>query len=180
MSSVRGNPTKVERWRDKSASGVTTNDWLASFYKYDVLGNLRGIKDAGGHWSTSIYLDSFGQTSCPPSGSLNGQANVSKATNALGHNVEATYASCTGQVLSARDQNDINAGRTGTTYTYDLLGRPLTTTSADGGYSSVSYDDTPMRDIPARRRSWMRPDGRSPTNISTAFTELSNHGLWIR
>src|SRR5438552_7848141 len=53
-----------------------------------------------------------------------------------------SYYPCTGQKQSTRDENDILAARTGTTYTYDLIFRPLTVTHTDGGQTSYSYTDT--------------------------------------
>src|SRR5204863_301768 len=41
-------------------------------------------------------------------------------------------------------QNDINAGRAGTVFTYDGMNRPLTTSYTDGGQTSLNYNGDPV------------------------------------
>lgn len=131
-SPYRGNATKVKRWRNSD------NSWLPTGYTYDGYGNISSITDPGGHTTQWDYSDSFVPGSCIPAS--NSYAYVSKITNALGQQTLITRYACTGQKQSLRDQNDINAGRPGTTYTYDLMNRPLCTNSPDGGQTCLNYN----------------------------------------
>jgi YD repeat-containing protein len=134
---LRGNLTRVKRWRN------TDGAWLTTTYSYDELGNIRSIKDPLGHVTSYDYADSFANTKClPPLGS-SGQAYVSAVTNALTQRVEVVRYPCTALVQAHRDQNDIDAQLAGTTYTYDPMGRLLTKDLADGGHSEIAYNDVP-------------------------------------
>ena len=62
-STLRGNATRVKRWRN------TDSAWLTTTYSYDDLGNIRSIKDPLGHVTSYDYGDSFYDSHClPPSG----------------------------------------------------------------------------------------------------------------
>src|SRR5207253_1159901 len=80
-------------------------------------------------------------SACPPVG--NSYAYVTSVTNALGQQIQRTLYQCTGLLQAHKDQNDITAGRAGTTYVYDLLGRMTQTNTPDGGQVSTSYNDVP-------------------------------------
>ncbi len=131
----RGNASRVKLWRNTDGALLTTT------YNYDDLGNVRSIADQRGNPSYFTYNDSWANGSCAPSG--NGQAYVTQFTNALSQNVTFAYYPCSGLVQARKDQNDINAGRSGTTSTYDLLGRILSKSLPDGGLTSTTYNDTP-------------------------------------
>jgi len=133
----RGNATRVKRWRN------TDGALLTSTYSYDDLGNIRAIKDPLSHSTTYDYTDSFANSFCPPPAGKNGQGYVSTVTNALGQQVKVVRYPCTSLVQAHKDQNDINAGRAGTTYTYDLMNRLLTKNLSDTGQTSMTYNDVP-------------------------------------
>jgi RHS repeat-associated protein len=131
----RGNATQVERWLNPGNALLTTS------YTYDDLGNIRTIQDPLLNSTNYSYTDSFANTACPPP--ANSLAYVSQVTNALSQNIQIVRYPCTGLVQAHLDQNDINAGRAGTTYSYDLLGRVTQKNLPDGGQVSTSYDDVP-------------------------------------
>ena len=134
---LRGNATRVKHWRNTDGALLTTT------YSYDTVGNIRAIKDPLGHSTTFDYTDSFANAACPPPAGNTGQAWVSTATNPLGQQLKVTRYPCTALVQAHRDQNDINTGGVGTTYVYDLLGRPTQKNNPDGGQSTTSYNDVP-------------------------------------
>jgi len=133
----RGNLTRAKRWRNTDGALLTTT------YSYDTLGNIRAIKDPLNHVATFDYTDSFATTACPPPVGKNGQAWVSTVTNPLGQQIKVTRFPCTALVQAHKDQNDINASRAGTTYTYDLLGRATQKNLPDGGQLGTTYNDVP-------------------------------------
>ncbi len=137
-NTIRGNATRVKKWRN------TDNALLATAYIYDDLGNIRQITDPRSNTTTWDYTDHWwgGSANCLPA--TNSQAYVTQVTNAL-NQIVALFdrRACTGQVNSQRDQNDINANRDGTTFTYDLMNRVKSKNSPDGGTSSYDYNDTP-------------------------------------
>jgi len=131
----RGNATRVERWRNTDGAIIT------SAYTYDDLGNIRTITDPLGNATKWTYTDSWANSSCPPP--ANTLAFPTTVTDALSHNIQLDYFPCTGLKQARKDQNDINAGRAGTTWTYDSLGRVLIQTQPDMGQIISSYNDTP-------------------------------------
>jgi RHS repeat-associated protein len=135
---LRGNPTHTKIWLN------TSNSWVTTSNIYDVLGHLVSTTDPGGHTSTMSYSDDWNgwnlTTACLPSS--NSFAFLTDAANALGQHRHTTYFPCTGQTQSNQDQNDINASRSGTTYTYDAMKRLLTKNYAGGGQNSFSYSDS--------------------------------------
>jgi RHS repeat-associated protein len=133
----RGNVTRVKRWRN------TDGTLLTDTYQYDDLGNIRLIRDPLTQTTSYSYTDSFANASCPPPTGKTGQAWVSQVTNALSQNLQVVRYPCTGLVQAHKDQNDINASRAGTTYTYDLLGRVTQKNLPDGGQVATSYNDVP-------------------------------------
>ena len=133
-NTVRGNLTTVSHWRN------TDGVFLRTVNTYDDLGNLRSTQDPNGNVTSFSYTDNWSNTNCLPSGFI-GLALVTQVTNALNQNTQTTYYPCTGLKQATRDPNDIAAGRSGTTYTFDLMNRPLTVNYADGGQSSFCYSD---------------------------------------
>ena len=139
----RGNVTRVKRWRNTDSALLTT------VYSYDDLGNIRAIADPLAHSTNYSYADSFANTSCPPTAGKTGQAYVTQVTNALSQNVQLKYFPCSALTQARKDQNDINAGRAGTTHTYDLFGRSLVTQFPDGGQTANSYIDSTASSVTA-------------------------------
>ena len=129
----RGNATRVSGWRN------TDNALLTTTSTYDDLGNLRAVADPLSHTTSYSYNDSFANSYCLPAG--NSMAYLSQVTDALNHRVQTVRYPCTGLMQSRKDENDILAGRAGTTFTYDLMDRPLTTSFPDGGLTTMSYNN---------------------------------------
>jgi YD repeat-containing protein len=131
---IRGNPTTVSRWVN------TTSSWLSTVNTYDDLGNLLTMTDPASHTTTYSYSDNWANAGCVPSG-VNTHGYVTQVTNALSQNSQTSFFPCTGQVASQKNQNDINASRPGTTYSYDLVSRLLQNNLPNGGRVDVSYND---------------------------------------
>ena len=124
---IRGNVTATSRWRN------TDGAWLTTRNQFDDAGNVRKTTDPGQHVTTLDFTDDWAGSGCVSS---NTQAYATMITNALSQQTKKKYYPCTGLTQSMRDQNDINAGRSGTTYTYDVIGRPLVTSLPDGGQTT--------------------------------------------
>jgi RHS repeat-associated protein len=136
-NTFRGNLTQTRIWLN------TTNTWLATTNTFDVLGNLMSTTDPGSHITSFSYSDDWnawnGNPEClPPS---NSYAFLTDTTNAKGQHAHSAFFPCTGQAQSNKDQNDINNGRAGTSFTYDLMKRMLTKSMSDGGQISYVYND---------------------------------------
>jgi RHS repeat-associated protein len=130
-----GSVTKVKRWRN------TDGAWLATTFGYDTFGNITSATDPLQHQTTWSYDDNWASgNNCLPS--ANSHAYVAQRTDALGHRVKFTRYACTGQVQAHQDENDLQAGRVGTNYTYDLMNRPLVTSFSDGGQTSLGYPNS--------------------------------------
>src|SRR5262249_32173215 len=89
------------------------------------------------HKTSYDYTDSWGNSSCTPSG----QAKVfaTTITNALGQTVTKSYNSCTATLASATDANLQQ-----TTYSYDLVNRLKSVIHPDGGSTTNDYEDTKL------------------------------------
>jgi RHS repeat-associated protein len=132
-----GEETASSRWLN------TSNSFLNTTYVHDGFGNLTSITDPKSNPPTTIrYADSFasGVSTCSiASGSSTYPTSV---TDALGHTRKLTYYGCTGRISADQDSNDIVAGRAGTTWTYDSMGRIATQTFKDLGKITNTYNDT--------------------------------------
>ena len=136
---VRGNLTQTSRWLN------TNNSWLNTTNTYDDLGNVLTTSDPLGHQTTFDYTDSWSGTGCVTAG--NTRAFPTTITNAKGQRNKTSYFPCTSLVQSKKDENDIIAGRNGTTSTYDLMNRPLIIQKLESGgqilaKTSRAYNDT--------------------------------------
>lgn len=131
---VRGNVTQVSHWLN------TNNTWLNTTHTYDDLGNLFSTIDPLGHPTYTSYDDNWFDSACVSG--ANTHAFPTLVTNALGYRTKTSYYSCTSLVQSTKDEDDLRAGRPGTTHTYDLLNRPLITAFPDGGQTAYSYNDS--------------------------------------
>ena len=134
---LRGNATRVKHWRNTDGALLTTT------YTYDILGNIRALKDPLSHTTSYDYTDSLANTFCPPAAGKTGQAWVSTVTNPLGQQNKVVTYPCTSLVQNHKDQNEITAGLSGTSYTYDFLGRTTQKNISDGGQTTTTYNDIP-------------------------------------
>jgi RHS repeat-associated protein len=131
---ARGNVTSIS----KLVSGTT---YLTAHKCYDTLGNVTQEVDAAGNPTSYDYTDNWADTSCIASGTVT-RAFPTTITDALGHRTKTTRYSCTSLSSAVADENDIQAGRAGTTYAYDWANRPLCTNYADGGQTCRAYFPT--------------------------------------
>jgi RHS repeat-associated protein len=111
-----------------SVTSLTTN------YLRDGYGNITQMTDPKGNVTNWGY--SWGGQSCAGT-SLANDAYLTSITDAFSHVTNFTYYPCTGLNASMTDPNNAT-----TSYTYDALGRPLTTARADGGQTANNYVDT--------------------------------------
>lgn len=162
-STVRGNATQVSRWLN------TSNTWVNTTNSYDDLGNLRSTSDPLGHPTSFDYTDNWGGSGCVTANTL---AFPTTVTNALGHHTKTAYYPCTSLVQNKKDENDIRAGRTGTTYSYDLMNRPLVIQTLDANgqllaQTSYSYNDSVVP-LSITKTVTAAPD---PDIVSTVFMD---------
>lgn len=126
---IRGNLTATSRWRNTDGALLTTRN------QYDDAGNVRSTSDPKGNATTFSYTDSWGNTTCVPTGG-NAAAYSTSTTDPLTHIFKGTYNSCSGTVASAIDVNN-----NPTTVTYDGMGRPTLVKYPDLGQTGYSYVD---------------------------------------
>jgi YD repeat-containing protein len=130
---TRANVTATKRWRN------TDGAWLSTNNSYDDSGNVLSSTDPAGRTTTYSYADSWGNSTCLPSGG-NGAAYVTRVTDALSHISSKKYNSCTGSTASVTDANTQT-----TTFAYDLINRLIEVDypTPDGGVTTNTYTDTP-------------------------------------
>ncbi|MBI3662049.1 MAG: hypothetical protein HY234_03240 [Acidobacteria bacterium] len=158
---TRGNLTQESRWLNTDAT------WKSTVHTYDDLGNLRSSTDPGGHITTYSYTDDWANTACIPT-DVNTQAFVTQVTNHLGHRTQKRYFPCPGLVQRARDENDILAGRDGTTYSFDFMNRLVAQNLADGGQTAYGFNDA----VPFRKTTTQKI-----TSATNLVTEVKLDGL---
>ncbi len=183
----RGNLTQKTQWASTGTSPVTT-------YTYDETGQVLSKTDPCGnstcsdmsgtaHTTTFGYSNSYTVLSSgansPYSPSANTDAYLTSVVNALGQTEKFTYDYNNGQLTDSQDQNDITAGRVGTTYLYnDPFARPKQVNYPDGGQTTLSYVDSSTPSITSTK---LLTSTVSIINITTAdslgrttTTELSS------
>ena len=137
----RGNLTAASHWLN------TTNSWITSYFNYDVLGNVTLTTDPRGNNTSYIYSDSWADSTCTPSSGSN-YSYITSKVDPLGHTTSYTYESCTGQLASVKDPNDIANKRAGTVISYaDPMNRVTQITYPDSGSKSYAYTDGPSSTI---------------------------------
>jgi YD repeat-containing protein len=129
-----GHPRYREGRRRRRKSGPPV---LNTSFTYDDLGNLLSSTDPLHHVTNYSYADSWSGSGCV--GSSNTYGLLTQMTNALNFRTQASYYPCSGLIQSKRDENDIKAGRTGSTFAYDNMNRLLTATDVAGGQTSYDY-----------------------------------------
>jgi hypothetical protein len=127
---ARLNVTSISRW----VSGTT---WLTSHRCYDTLGTVTQEVDEGGSPTTYDYSENWADSTCIPSGALT-RAYPTTMTDALGNRRRVSAYTCTQLTHTIADENDIEAGRPGITYTYDLLNRDLSVIDQLGVVTKVT------------------------------------------
>jgi RHS repeat-associated protein len=130
---IRGNPTRISQMVSPG-NFITTK----ALY-YNVLGEVVQSVDGNGYATNYDFTDNWSDSSCISSPVF---AYPTTTTNAKGQVSKATYNSCDGSIASIKDQNDINAGRSGTVTTYDGLQRVIATSYPDGGQTTILFNDT--------------------------------------
>ena len=127
----RGNVTTLSRL-------ISGGTYAVSHKCYNTLGSVTQEVDANGNPTTFDYSENWADTNCIPSGTLT-HSYPTTMSDALGFRRKSKYFTCTGLRQSAADENDLRAGRAGTTYTYDALNRPLTFNNPDTGQTTMGY-----------------------------------------
>ncbi|HWG20812.1 MAG TPA: RHS repeat-associated core domain-containing protein [Terracidiphilus sp.] len=126
----RCNVTAIERWRNTDGATLTTR------MQYDDAGNAISAADPLGHVTTTSYGDSWGDSSCAPSGGNAAAYPTQITTGSL--TTTHSYSSCTGGVATTTDPNSQE-----TSFTYDLMGRNILTDFPvpDGGSISTCFSE---------------------------------------
>lgn len=127
---VRGNLTAVSDYADGGSTAL-----VRTMY-YDTLGNLVQSSDNLQNTTTYTYQDRWSSGTTCLTGST--YAFPTLILNAKGQKTQNTYYGCTGQLQGSQDQNDLNGGRAGTTYQYDLMNQITHVGMPDGG--SIDYN----------------------------------------
>ncbi len=141
---TRGNLTKTSRWLKLSST------WLSTTNTFDTLGNKLSTTDPNGNQTTFSYADLWSSPGCTASGkttyafvTLVTQPNtLNQQSGTVHHRTQNTYYPCTGLIEGTQNENDILAGRAGTTFGYDLMNRKNSVSYPDGGGTTWTFTDT--------------------------------------
>ena len=108
---TRGNPTRVGKWLNTTASYIYT------YPRYDIVGNVVGVKDARGNVSTISFADDFGDGSNPGTPTQNPSiptyalptliTSPPPTTGAAAHTARSQYNYSTGLLTGFRDRNNV-------------------------------------------------------------------------
>ncbi len=154
---IRGNPTVISQMTIPGTF-ITTK----TLY-YNILGELVKSVDGNNNPTYFDYTDSWNDSSCISSAEF---AYPTTVTNALGQVSKSTYNSCDGSMASTRDQNDTNANRAGTVYTYDGLQRTTNIALPDGGSTHIDYGGSALPEvITTTTTATPSPTGTSTTTL---------------
>ena len=146
-NSIRGNPTSISR------SLNTTGGSLVTTNTYNDVGNLILTQDPNGNQSTISFADNFanGIPSQPTSAypttitrpTTNGVSHIQRFQYYL--NSGLTAASC-GENFPAgsRCATGLTSAADYQSFTYDLLNRPFTIVSGDGGGTTFTYNEVAL------------------------------------
>lgn len=164
---ARGNVTTIQNL-------VSPGVYVTTHKCYDTLGNVLQDVDGNGKATRYSYADNFLDTACISAGA-NTHAFPTLVTDALGHQTKTGYYTCSRAAGQVQTPNDLANGRTGTTTTYDVAGRPLCVSYPDGGGSCSSYPSETEVDtttsVDAQNsdatRSILDNYGRATTQIDT-------------
>jgi RHS repeat-associated protein len=132
MTAYRGNPTTISRWLN------TNSSWISTALAYDDAGNVISRTDPKQNTTTYSYADSWSGSGCVAATTF---AYVTKTTDALTHRTQDTYYPCTGLLQSTQDENDIQGGRSGKTFSYDGSNRRIQENYPDGGQTTWTFND---------------------------------------
>lgn len=133
---ARGNVTTTS----KLISGTT---YVTSHKCYDTLGNVTQEVDAKGNATSYDYTDTWADTSCISSTAVT-KAFPTTITDAARNRTKITRYTCTALTGATANENDIEASRSGTTYTYDWGNRPLCVNYPNGGQTCNVYVTSPF------------------------------------
>jgi RHS repeat-associated protein len=140
----RGNVASISK---EISSGL----WATTSYTYFDTGQLQSTTDPCGNTTCSdmpsgaSFTTTYSYNDSYSSGTPPGQTNayLTHMTNPLGQSETFSYDYNKGLLTSHKDQNDINAGRAGTTYSYgDPLARLTQVNYPDGGQTAYAYNDS--------------------------------------
>jgi RHS repeat-associated protein len=108
---TRGNPTRIGTWLN------TTDAYIYTYPRYDILGNVVALKDARGNVSTISFADDFGDGSNPGTPAQNPATptyalptlltSPPPAAGAPVHTARSQYDYASGLLTGFRDRNDV-------------------------------------------------------------------------
>lgn len=108
---TRGNATRIGAWLN------TTNSYIYRYQRYDIVGNVVGIKDGRGNLSTISFEDDFGDGSIPGSRTQNPATptyalptlitSPPPVAGAAVHTARSQYDYWTGQLTGFKDRNNV-------------------------------------------------------------------------
>jgi RHS repeat-associated protein len=162
IPSFRGNLTSLSRWMD------TNNSSLATGFAYDDTGNVLTSTDSAGHQTQFSYTDNFSDNVNRSSLAYVTQLTLpdTNSPNLAHHITKSQYDANTGLPVNTWDQNNQQ-----TTFTYDLLLRPLQTNFPDGGQSNISYQSTTQTLVQNKIDS---------TRSTSSYTQVDSYGRLSR
>jgi RHS repeat-associated protein len=173
-NTVRGNPTIVSRWLN------TTNSWLTTTNYYNDVGNLVQTTDPGGHTYTLSYTDNFTDSTNRNSQGYLTSVTSPTTSNGVSHIEGKQYYWYTGLTAAVCGQNAPSPATCSNTlsapvadyasYTYDLMGRPLSVFHGDGGTTSFTFSDLSSTSTPITVSSSSAIDS-SNTLVNTAVID---------
>jgi len=131
---IRGNLTSVSQMVSAGNFITTKTNY------YNILGEVIQTTDGRGNSTLFDFTDKWapGTGSCVPGSTFAYPTTVIYPATVSDKTV-TTYNACDGTVYSTQDQNDLNAGRTGTVFTYDGLQRVTNVSFPDGGSEQTNY-----------------------------------------